>query len=82
MQRQMNRQKTTEDLHRRCGAQPEKINRHACLMGLEGLVSRRDLKAGLKSHAIDTQNQIERLDKVFAKLGKQPKAPTARPSTA
>ena len=32
-----------------------------------------DLKAGLKSHVIDTQNQIERLDKVFAKLGKQPK---------
>ncbi len=28
-----------------------------------------DLKAGLKSHVIDTQNQIERLDKVFAKLG-------------
>ena len=32
-----------------------------------------DLKAGLKSHLIDTQNQIERLDKVFAKLGQQPK---------
>jgi ferritin-like metal-binding protein YciE len=32
-----------------------------------------DLKAGLKSHVIDTKNQIERLDKVFAKLGKQPK---------
>ena len=32
-----------------------------------------DLKAGLKSHVIDTQNQIERLDKVFAKLGQQPK---------
>ena len=32
-----------------------------------------DLKAGLKSHAIDTKNQIERLDKVFAKLGQKPK---------
>jgi ferritin-like metal-binding protein YciE len=32
-----------------------------------------DLKAGLKSHVIDTKNQIERLDKVFAKLGKEPK---------
>jgi ferritin-like metal-binding protein YciE len=32
-----------------------------------------DLKAGLKSHLVDTQNQIERLDKVFAKLGQQPK---------
>jgi len=31
-----------------------------------------DLKAGLKSHLADTQNQIERLDKVFAKLGRQP----------
>ena len=30
-------------------------------------------ESGLKSHAIDTKNQIERLDKVFAKLGKQPK---------
>jgi ferritin-like metal-binding protein YciE len=29
--------------------------------------------ADLKSHVIDTQNQIERLDKVFAKLGQQPK---------
>jgi ferritin-like metal-binding protein YciE len=32
-----------------------------------------DLKAGLKSHVIDTQNQIARLDKVFAKLGQQRK---------
>src|SRR5579864_1570495 len=32
-----------------------------------------DLKAGLKSHVIDTKNQIERLDKVFAKLGQQPR---------
>ena len=32
-----------------------------------------DLKAGLKSHVTDTKNQIERLDKVFAKLGQQPK---------
>ena len=32
-----------------------------------------DLKAGLQSHVIDTKNQIERLDKIFAKLGKQPK---------
>lgn len=32
-----------------------------------------DLKAGLKAHLVDTNNQIERLDKVFARLGKQPK---------
>jgi len=32
-----------------------------------------DLKAGLKAHLVDTRNQIERLDKVFARLGKQPK---------
>jgi ferritin-like metal-binding protein YciE len=32
-----------------------------------------DLKAGLKSHVVDTKNQIERLDKVFAKLGQKPK---------
>lgn len=32
-----------------------------------------DLKAGLKSHLVDTQNQIERLDKVFAKLGQPAK---------
>jgi ferritin-like metal-binding protein YciE len=32
-----------------------------------------DLKAGLKAHLIDTNNQIERLDKVFAKLGHKPK---------
>ena len=37
------------------------------------LATNADLKAGLKSHVIDTQNQIERLDKVFAKLGKQPR---------
>src|SRR3978361_1384907 len=32
-----------------------------------------DLKAGVEPHGVDTQNQIERLDKVFAKLGQQPK---------
>lgn len=32
-----------------------------------------DLKAGLKAHLVDTNNQIERLNKVFAKLGKQPR---------
>jgi ferritin-like metal-binding protein YciE len=32
-----------------------------------------DLKAGLKAHLVDTNNQIERLDKVFGKLGKKPK---------
>lgn len=37
------------------------------------LATNSDLKAGLKSHVVDTQNQIERLDKVFAKLGQQPK---------
>ncbi len=32
-----------------------------------------DLKTGLKAHLVDTKNQLERLDKVFAKLGQQPK---------
>jgi ferritin-like metal-binding protein YciE len=32
----------------------------------------RDLIAGLKAHLEETNKQIERLDKVFAKLGKQP----------
>ena len=36
---------------------------------MASLATNADLKAGLKSHVIDTQNQIERLDKVFAKLG-------------
>jgi ferritin-like metal-binding protein YciE len=31
-----------------------------------------DLKAGLKAHVIDTNNQIERLEKVFTKLGHKP----------
>jgi len=34
--------------------------------------TKRDLAAGLKGHLEETQKQIERLDKVFAKLGKQP----------
>ena len=36
------------------------------------LATNADLKAGLKAHVVDTKNQIERLDKVFAKLGKKP----------
>lgn len=32
----------------------------------------RDLAAGLKVHLDETNKQVERLDKVFAKLGKQP----------
>lgn len=32
-----------------------------------------DLKAGLKAHLEETKNQIDRLDKVFAKLGQEPK---------
>ena len=34
----------------------------------------RDLAAGLKSHLEETNSQIERLQKVFQKLGKDPKA--------
>lgn len=34
----------------------------------------RDLAAGLKSHLEETNSQIERLQKVFQKLGKEPKA--------
>jgi ferritin-like metal-binding protein YciE len=33
-----------------------------------------ELRAGLKAHLVDTNNQIERLNAVFAKLGKKPKA--------
>jgi ferritin-like metal-binding protein YciE len=33
-----------------------------------------DLKAGLKAHLVDTKNQIERLNTVFARLGKKPTA--------
>lgn len=36
----------------------------------------RDLVTGLKNHLEETKGQIERLDKVFAKLGQQPKATT------
>src|ERR1700731_3006420 len=32
----------------------------------------RDLATGLKAHLEETNNQIERLDKVFQKLGKHP----------
>src|SRR5215207_2504037 len=32
----------------------------------------RDLAQGLKSHLEETKNQIERLNQVFKKLGKQP----------
>lgn len=35
-----------------------------------------DLKAALKSHLEDTNNQIERLKKVFAKLNQDPKGTT------
>ncbi len=35
-----------------------------------------DLRAGLKSHLEETNNQIERLKKVFAKLGQEPKGAT------
>ena len=34
--------------------------------------SNRDLVAGLKGHLEETNKQIERLQKVFEKLGKQP----------
>ena len=34
----------------------------------------RDLAAGLKTHLEETNSQIERLQKVFQKLGKEPKA--------
>ena len=34
----------------------------------------RDLAAGLKAHLGETNSQIERLQKVFQKLGKEPKA--------
>jgi ferritin-like metal-binding protein YciE len=33
-----------------------------------------DLKTGLKNHLEETKGQIERLEKAFAKLGKEPKA--------
>ena len=36
------------------------------------LATNRDLATGLKSHLEETQKQIERLQKAFAKLGKEP----------
>ena len=33
----------------------------------------RDLSKGLKDHLLETKNQVERLEQVFQKLGKQPK---------
>lgn len=36
----------------------------------------RDLKAGLQNHLEETKSQIERLKKVFAKLGHEPKSTT------
>lgn len=38
--------------------------------------SDRDLVAGLKGHLEETNKQIERLQKVFEKLGKQPQRNT------
>ena len=35
------------------------------------LATNRDLSAGLRAHLQETKGQIERLDKVFAKLGKE-----------
>src|ERR1700754_4509606 len=35
-----------------------------------------DLKAGLKNHLEETKGQTDRLEKVFAKLGQEPKAVT------
>ena len=37
-------------------------------------VTNRDLSTGLKAHLEETHKQIERLDKVFEKLGKKPSA--------
>ena len=42
----------------------------------------RDLATGLKTHLEETNKQIERLDKVFQKLGKQPSGTNVPPSTA
>jgi ferritin-like metal-binding protein YciE len=36
------------------------------------LATNRDLATGLRSHLEETQKQVERLQKVFAKLGKEP----------
>ena len=36
------------------------------------LATNRDLQAGLKAHLEETNKQVERLDQVFRKLGKQP----------
>jgi ferritin-like metal-binding protein YciE len=36
------------------------------------LATNRDLTTGLRSHLEETQKQVERLEKVFAKLGKEP----------
>src|SRR5688500_12593851 len=36
------------------------------------MATNRDLSAGLRAHLEETKKQIERLDKVFEKLGKKP----------
>jgi ferritin-like metal-binding protein YciE len=39
--------------------------------GLQDMATNRDLSTGLKAHLEETNKQIERLQKVFEKLGKQ-----------
>jgi ferritin-like metal-binding protein YciE len=44
------------------------------LPGMIDKATNRELKGGLKSHLEETEKQVERLEQVFKKLGKDPKA--------
>lgn len=66
--------KTMEDLLLH-GLQDIYYAEHQILKALPKMIGKatnRDLVAGLKNHLEETNKQIERLDKVFAKLGMRP----------
>jgi len=68
--------KTMEDMFLH-GLQDIYYAEHQIIKALPKMIEKatnRDLAAGLKAHLEETNTQIERLQKVFQKLGKEPKA--------
>ena len=68
--------KTMEDMFVH-GLQDIYYAEHQIIKALPDMIEKatnRDLAAGLKAHLEETNSQIERLQKVFQKLGKEPKA--------
>ena len=68
--------KTMEDMFVH-GLQDIYYAEHQIIKALPKMIEKatnRDLAAGLKAHLEETNSQIERLQKVFQKLGKEPKA--------